>query len=191
MTIAFVLGNGKSRLAVDLNSLRPHGKVYGCNALYREFTPDVLVATDPGISGAIQDSGYAKDNVFYTRKPDPKSGARLITEHFGFSSGPIALNLAIRDKHSKIFMLGFDLDGDAGKFNNVYADTEFYKKSIETETYWGNWEQQVAQITRGANAQIVRVNDSHVVPAVWARLLRHVSIQDFIAAINNCKLEQL
>ena len=88
-------------------------------------------------------------------------------------------------------MLGFDLDGDAGKFNNVYADTEFYKKSIETETYWGNWEQQVAQITRGANAQIVRVNDSHVVPSVWAKLLRHVPMQDFVAAINNCKLEQL
>jgi hypothetical protein len=63
----FVLGNGRSRLGLNLNSLKTAGKVFGCNALYRDFTPDVLVATDPGISKEIELSGYPNNNIFYTR----------------------------------------------------------------------------------------------------------------------------
>ena len=43
MTAAFVLGNGVSRQSVDLNQLKPLGTTYGCNAIYREFVPDVLI----------------------------------------------------------------------------------------------------------------------------------------------------
>jgi hypothetical protein len=49
----------------------------------------------------------------------------------GFSSGPNAVGLACRDGYETIYMLGFDLGTTNGEFNNVYADTEFYKKSIE------------------------------------------------------------
>ena len=44
--VAFVLGNGKSRLNVDPRNFQERGVVYGCNALYREFVPDYLVAVD-------------------------------------------------------------------------------------------------------------------------------------------------
>ena len=71
MSAAFVLGNGVSRLAIDLNQLKTCGKIYGCNALYREFTPDVLISTDKGIAHAIQNSGYAEKHRMYTRKPLP------------------------------------------------------------------------------------------------------------------------
>ena len=54
MTTAFVIGNGISRRGLDLTQLQPYGKIYGCNALYREFTPDVLVATDKPIATIIQ-----------------------------------------------------------------------------------------------------------------------------------------
>ena len=46
MTTAFIIGNGKSRQHLDLNKLRPHGKIYACNAVYRTFEPDYLVAVD-------------------------------------------------------------------------------------------------------------------------------------------------
>jgi len=52
MTAAFVLGNGVSRLQVDLAVLKTCGKIYGCNAIYREFVPDVLISTDQPISMA-------------------------------------------------------------------------------------------------------------------------------------------
>ena len=43
---AFIIGNGKSRENFDLEQLRPHGHIYGCNALYRNFAPDYLIAID-------------------------------------------------------------------------------------------------------------------------------------------------
>ena len=59
MSIVFCIGNGESRKGFDLEKLRPHGKIYGCNALYRDFTPDVLTAVDPGITHEIYHSGFA------------------------------------------------------------------------------------------------------------------------------------
>ena len=64
MNKAFVLGNGVSRLGIDLAQLQTFGHVYGCNALYREFVPNVLVSTDRPISERIQHEGYAKTNMF-------------------------------------------------------------------------------------------------------------------------------
>ena len=52
----FVLGNGPSRKNIDLSELQ--GTVIGCNACYRDFTPDVICATDAGIMSDIIESGY-------------------------------------------------------------------------------------------------------------------------------------
>ena len=53
MNNLFCLGNGESRLEINLEDLRPHGKIYGCNALYRDFIPDVLVAGAPAMHNEI------------------------------------------------------------------------------------------------------------------------------------------
>ena len=45
----FCIGNGESRKGFDLETLRTHGTIYGCNAIYRDFMPDVLTAVDHGI----------------------------------------------------------------------------------------------------------------------------------------------
>jgi hypothetical protein len=150
MTVAFVLGNGISRQDIDLNCLKPHGRVYGCNAIYREFVPDVLISTDPPISERIQHEGYSKRNIHYTRKPLPDTGARKISqEYFGFSSGPAAVGQAALDECSAIYLIGFDMGPNrTGRFNNVYAGTEFYKKSSAGPTYTGNWVRQLATIMK-------------------------------------------
>jgi hypothetical protein len=150
MTIAFVLGNGVSRKPIDLGRLKQLGPIYGCNALYREFVPDVLVATDRPIAQQIQESGYSKINRFHTRKPLPNLGAKPIPrDYHGNSSGPIAVALAVLDGHNKVYMLGFDMGPVANnKFNNVYADTEFYKKSNDAPTYTGNWVRQLVKISQ-------------------------------------------
>ena len=150
MTAAFVLGNGLSRQAIDLSTLFQCGTVYGCNALYREFTPHVLISTDAPISAAIQNSGYSQLNVHYTRKPLPNSGARRIAQqYFGYSSGPIAVAQAALDRHRVIYLIGFDMGPTrTGKFNNVYADTEFYKKSSAVPTYTGNWVRQLCAVMK-------------------------------------------
>lgn len=150
MPAAFVLGNGRSRLEVNLTLLREWGPIYGCNALYREFEPDVLVSTDRPIATQIQETGYARRHRMYTRKPIAGSGAhRVPQDYFGFSSGPIAVGLASLDRHPKVYLLGFDLGGLPGdRFNNVYADTEFYKRSSARPTYTGNWVRQIRTIAQ-------------------------------------------
>jgi len=144
---AYVIGNGVSRKPVNLRKL--NGMTYGCNALYRDYEPDVLVATDEPISRAIQESGYPRYKRFHTRKPFAGSGARPLKQaYWGWSSGPNALALAVEDKHREITVLGFDFGSTHKGFNNVYADTEFYRKSHETATFGGNWVHQVDTIIR-------------------------------------------
>jgi hypothetical protein len=67
MNKAFLIGNGESRKDFNLDLLKPHGKIYGCNALYRQYTPDVLVSVDHGIMHEIYQSGYCYKNETWFR----------------------------------------------------------------------------------------------------------------------------
>ena len=58
----FVLGNGPSRANIDPSKL--DGTVIGCNACYRDFTPDVICAHDAGIISEIVNSGFDGDCYF-------------------------------------------------------------------------------------------------------------------------------
>jgi len=193
MSAAFVLGNGISRLSVDLSVLQQRGKIYGCNALYREFTPDVLISTDKSIAHAIQHTGYAQEHVMYTRKPLPGLGARSVPQsYFGFSSGPIAVGMAAMDKHLAIYLIGFDMGPTTGnRFNNVYADTEFYKKSSSNPTFTGNWVRQIVTVTRDfPNTSFHRVmgdTTADIAELAGIKNMRHMPMADFLNRINNIK----
>lgn len=193
MSRAFVLGNGISRKNIDLTQIRSIGKIYGCNALYREFTPDVLVATDRPIATQIQESGYALANEFYTRRPIEELGAKLlIPEYQGYSSGPNALGLAARDQHQQIFILGFDMGpAENNLFNNVYADTEFYKTSAHPPTFTGNWVRQVIRICGDyPEIQFIRVCGPTTAGIPELNLIKNLAHQDidtFLNRINNQK----
>ena len=193
MSRAFVLGNGVSRLEVDLSALKREGTVYGCNALYRTFAPHTLVATDTPIATAIQESGYSAEHRMYTRKPIPGLGAqRVPQQYYGFSSGPIATALAALDKNVAVYLIGFDMGPvNFDKFNNVYADTEFYKKSSARPTFTGNWVKQLVQVMRDfpttnffrvQGATTADIHDLNGVPN-----LSSMPITDFLNRINNTK----
>lgn len=190
---AFVLGNGVSRLEIKIEQLVGHGAVYGCNALYRTHSPTALVATDQHIAREIQESGYAKMHRFYTRRPLPKLGALTVPrEYFGFSSGPIAVALAAQDRHDPVYLVGFDMGPDSrGRFNNVYAGTQFYKQPNSEPTFTGNWIRQMQRVMADhAQQMFVRVQgattaDISELQAI--KNLEHVSMQEFLARINNQK----
>tara|TARA_Y100000996_G_C22488111_1_gene629027 strand:- start:300 stop:1010 length:711 start_codon:yes stop_codon:yes gene_type:complete len=61
----FVIGNGSSRKNINLNILKQHGKVIGCNALYRDFTPDHLFTNDCEVLHEIISSQYTNTNETY------------------------------------------------------------------------------------------------------------------------------
>ena len=193
MNTAFVLGNGISRQVVDLTVLSTLGEVYGCNALYREFAPAVLVSTDEPISREIQQSGYSKTRYHYTRKPMPNSGAHKIPQqYYGFSSGPAAVGIAAINHNRTIYLVGFDMGPTKhGLFNNVYAGTEFYRSTSSVPTYTGNWVRQLLQIAKDfPKISFVRVigdTTANIQELNGARNLSNISMEDFLNRINNTK----
>ena len=167
--------------------------VYGCNALYRSFTPDVLVATDKPIAEAIQMSGYPLTNRFYTRRPLPDSGAlKLPDKYRGYSSGPNAVGLACADNHHCIYMLGFDMGPNKNnQINNLYAGTEFYKPVDSVPNFTGNWIKQIREIcgdflgikfVRVCGTTTARINDLENI-----KNLEHLDLAIFLDRINNKK----
>jgi hypothetical protein len=146
---AFVLGNGTSRVAVDPKKLLNLGTVYGCNAQYREYEPDFLIAVDVKMINEIIASGYHRTHAVWTNpNKGVKSKDRLnfFNPHKGWSSGPTALWFAAQNGHREIYILGFDYQGLNGKFNNVYANTYNYKKSTDAATFFGNWLSQTKKV---------------------------------------------
>jgi uncharacterized Rossmann fold enzyme len=151
--IAFVLGNGTSRANIPLSPLQQMGRVYGCNALYRHYKPDYLVAVDTKMILEINKTGYQNNNEVWTN-PNKVYHKMTNFNYFqpskGWSSGPTALWLATQHGYQHIYILGFDYQGlDSGKkFNNIYADTRNYKKSTEGATFYGNWMRQTKSVVQ-------------------------------------------
>jgi hypothetical protein len=150
---AFVLGNGVSRKNIDLHALKQYGVIYGCNALYREFEPDYLVAVDVKMVNEICKSRYQLTHEVWTnpnRSYKKLHGLNYFHPSKGWSSGPTALWLASQHGYRRIYILGFDYKGidDGQKFNNVYADSMNYKRSSDSATYFGNWLRQTKTVVQ-------------------------------------------
>ena len=149
--IAFVLGNGLSRLAINPEALLELGTVYGCNAQYREFNPHHLICVDVKMVNEVIAAGYHNNNQVWTnpnKGVTSKHNINFFNPHKGWSSGPTALWFAASQPHLDIYILGFDYQGLDGKFNNVYADTFNYKKSTDAATYHGNWLSQTEKVIK-------------------------------------------
>lgn len=148
---AFVLGNGVSRKGIDLTELKKHGVIYGCNALYREFDPDYLIAVDVKMVNEICKSRYQITHEVWTnpnRSFNKLHGLNYFHPSKGWSSGPTALWLASQHGYDNIYILGFDYKGvnNGEKFNNIYADSMNYKRSSDAATFFGNWLRQTKTV---------------------------------------------
>ena len=184
--IAFVLGNGTSRKSIDLNQLKEHGTVYGCNALYREFEPDYLVAVDAKMILEINKAGYQHDHSVWTnrnRAYEKMNGFNFFQSSKGWSSGPTALHLASEHKNNEIYILGFDYTGIDNKLNNIYANTFNYKKSHERATYHGNWlRQTLITCQKFSEKRYIRVlGDDAFIPKEFSNIenLSHITVEEF------------
>lgn len=148
---AFIIGNGVSRKSISIPELSRYGAVYGCNALYRDYKPDHLVAVDLKMVQEIHESGYGYHNKVWTNRHsaiETMTEINILETNLGWSSGPTALWLATTHHYKHIIILGFDYTGTHGhtRFNNVYADTPNYKRSIQTPTYYRNWLKQTVSV---------------------------------------------
>lgn len=183
---AFVLGNGKSRLNLNHTSLLPEGTVYACNAMYREFEPDFLIAVDVKMVNEIVASGWHRSHAVWTNPNkgiSSKKGLNFFNPHKGWSSGPTALNFACSRGHLDVYIFGFDYQGIGGKFNNVYADTYNYKKSVDNATYHGNWlsqtEKTIKDFKRTNFYRVIKEGDYIPDRLKVLKNLEHLNYKDF------------
>lgn len=188
MNRAFVLGNGKSREPLNLHSLKLKGKIYGCNALYREFKPDYLIAVDHKMVMEISEAGYQLSNSTWTnrrRSTDNIPGMNYFEKNLGWSSGPTALKMASSHGYDEIYLIGFDFKSSDNFVNNLYAGTKNYKKEKDTATYFGNWLKQVNScIKHNQSIRYIRmITEEHdYIPEDFKNLnnLTHIYYKDFV-----------
>jgi len=185
---AFVIGNGLSRKPINVEELSLIGKTYGCNALYRTFSPDYLVAVDVKMILEINKSGYQHKNEVWTNPNKSYVGLKNLNffqPSKGWSSGPTALWLASQHEYDTIFILGFDYRGvnDGKSFNNIYADSANYKKSTDSATFFGNWLRQTTTVLKEKpNTKFYRViaSDNYIPPELNKfDNLEHILVEDF------------
>jgi hypothetical protein len=152
----FLIGNGTSRKEFDLERLRPYGTIIGCNALFREFSPDVLLAIDAKMLREIKKAGYStEDNIVIVpgnrSVPIPHS-LRWKTERFN-TTGCFGMQLISRCMEPKIcYMLGMD-----SYPGNLYDNTENY--AVNTLQNFSGVSQYYLKALRGAGeTKFINVN---------------------------------
>lgn len=159
--VGIVIGNGQSVAEFDLTLLLPYREntawgeigdwqykrqiknfyIYGCNAQYRNYKPDFLVATGDNFIDEIATSNYCSENFVYanTKHLEKHPGKfNVIPQNPELNAGAIAAYISAFDGHKKIFMLGFDgIDSPHNNYN-IYADTFNYPAKTQTinEEFW-------------------------------------------------------
>ena len=161
---ALVIGNGESRLSLDLKEFTKNNISIGCNALHREFTADHLVCCDARmVREALANPETAKTKIYVRdswyntfrkiqknkniyRLPDlPYQGNLRPDNPIHWGSGSYAVLIAA-SLTSDIKMIGFDLYGKHDCVNNVYKNTVNYANEGSAAIDYSYWVYQISKI---------------------------------------------
>ena len=198
---AVVIGNGPSRLELfDLNLLSKHRggllgsrklQTYGCNALYRNFSPDFLVAKGNDMIKELVQSNYTKDNIVYT------SSIHLL-EHPGkfylipydpyTDAGTTAAYIAAFDGHQRVYMIGFDGQDTPGHNYNVYAGSHNYDPLTATVSD-ARWVEDRTTLFKTYNeTEFIRVSlkGREPIPEPWRYCsnFRAIGLNEFVREVD-------
>lgn len=204
---AVVIGNGVSRKDFDLRLFLDHRDVaawgevgawkpainpkkfntYGCNAIYRNYRPDFVIAVGEDMIQEMANSNYCDDNPVYSNAwalPLYPGKFNYIPQDPGYNAGAIAAYLAAFDGHKKVFMLGFDGIDSIGDNYNIYAGTPGYPGNhvIISENFWVNSLNEIMQLY--SDVEFVRVTPTanFRTPEPWKYLsnFRTVDFRQFV-----------
>ena len=143
----FCIGNGQSRAPIDLIKLRPHGKIYGCNGLYRDFTPDVLCSVDGPMMHEIYQSGYADNNETWFRDWNPVPGmvydsvvfANLTSEEIDVAKKNFKIQENKREDRQEFVFHGSSISGQVGIIRRIAGGEQIEKKQINHTGCYVSW----------------------------------------------------
>ena len=145
--VVFCIGNGQTRSSVDLIKLRPHGKIYGCNGLYRDFTPDVLCSVDGPMMHEIYQSGYADNNETWFRDWNPVPGmvydsvvfANLTPEEIDVAKKNFKIYENKREDRQEFVFHGSSISGQVGIIRRIAGGEQIEKKQINHTGCYVSW----------------------------------------------------
>ena len=143
----FCIGNGQSRAPIDLIKLRPHGKIYGCNGLYRDFTPDVLCSVDGPMMHEVYQSGYADNNETWFRDWNPVPGmvydsvvfANLTPEEIDVAKKNFKIYENKREDRQEFVFHGSSISGQVGIIRRIAGGEQIEKKQIKHTGCYVSW----------------------------------------------------
>jgi hypothetical protein len=145
--VVFCIGNGQTRSSVDLIKLRPHGKIYGCNGLYRDFTPDVLCTVDGPMMHEIYQSGYADNNETWFRDWNPVPGmvydsvvfANLTPDEIKVAKNNFKIYENKREDRQEFVFHGSSISGQVGIIRRIAGGEQIEKKQIKHTGCYVSW----------------------------------------------------
>ena len=145
--VVFCIGNGQTRSSIDLIKLRPHGKIYGCNGLYRDFTPDVLCSVDGPMMHEIYQSGYADNNETWFRDWNPVPGmvydsvvfANLTPEEIDVAKKNFKIYENKREDRQEFVFHGSSISGQVGIIRRIAGGEQIEKKQINHTGCYVSW----------------------------------------------------
>lgn len=126
--VAIIIGNGTSRLDIDLNSLIGKGEIFGCNAIYRDFDHcDYIVAIDDGMIEELSNADIRNSTVIIPMENERWEDAEYSPHRRRSNAGMTAMKLALKKGYDILYCIGFDfiLKGDIS-VDNVYKNTPNY-----------------------------------------------------------------
>jgi hypothetical protein len=184
---AVVIGNGISRLGFNLLHLKNKIQTYGCNALYRDFEPDFLVAGSKDIGDEIKKSGYADTHVVYSTTENiikyPNT-FHLIPQTPAWNVGAISAYLACFDGHATVYLLGHDGLDTPGYFNNIYKGTNAYPVDEHklTDKFWALSMSHVFKTYNLVDFVLVNETGRGYMPAEWRghTNLRRINFRELV-----------
>jgi hypothetical protein len=132
--IAFILGNGSSRKDIDLNTLISKGRIFGCNALYRDFKNyDYLVAIDERMIKELTSAPIDQKKVIIPKEDKRWESIEYNPSRRRSNAGMNAMEEAIERGHNMLYCFGFDFilnSGDA--LSNIYKNSKNYEKHTQS-----------------------------------------------------------
>jgi hypothetical protein len=157
---ALLLGNGKTRLGFDLVGYKKLGYfICGCNALYRDFWPDLLCVVDQNMRMEVTGAKVPDTTLLLwvdkNRKPwrvfvRERGVDRALGFHDERSKAGPTLGRWLPELYpgmTDVYLIGMDLGTfHKGDNNNIYQNTRNYRPSwkalahiqytVEDETAW-------------------------------------------------------
>ena len=193
---ALILGNGPSRQEINLDVVKRNTaglqgrlklQTYGCNAIYRDFEPNFLIATGTEIIKEIADSKYCDNHVVYAPSNEIvnyQDKFYLIPQDPKWDAGSLAAYIAAFDGHTKIFLAGFDGNDSANINYNIYAGTNGYPEPQDTiaEDFWIKSMTRVFKTYPDVDFARIVPTENFRTPEAWKYCLnfRNISVRQFV-----------